>query len=302
MRASVVAAVFFAACANPRVPCTSCYAGDAGSVAHPFALDGGASPPLSFAFTGDTRPDACDDFAGYPKDAMNAIAAGMRAKGAAFALDTGDHMKVCKGTDDAARASALRQMQLYKSATDAFGGPFFYAMGNHECLDNKALCDQSDPSLGVFMRFLPGVGTPYYAFDAPAAHGVATFVFVADTAWGPDEAAWLESTLARADASRYTIVAKHVPVDDTAFSNADVMAVLRRHRVTLLLNGHAHEYRAGAEGGRAVTLGLGGAPVANSGDDFAFGLVAEQADGALLVTVYNAGSGLPRDAFTVTPN
>ena len=259
---------------------------------------------MRFAFTGDTRPDQCDDFANYPTGAMDAIASGMATKHLAFALDTGDHMKVCKNTDAAtAQASAQQQLDLYKASTDKALVPFYYVMGNHECLDNKSLCDTSDVSLGVFMNYLVGKPPqPYRWFDVPTPHGRATFVLVADTAWSADEAAWLEATLQHGDASAYTIVAKHVPSDSGDFSNGEEMAIIDRHKFALLVDAHTHQYLNTNEGGREFTLGLGGAPVVNSGDDFAYGVVEQQADGRLQVTIYNASTDLPRDTKTVGPN
>jgi hypothetical protein len=181
-------------------------------------------------------------------------------------------------------------------------------MGNHECWDNKNLCSLGDTVLSVFMTFVnqqvPSTTTPYYTFDLPTPHGTATFVFVADTAWDSTQSAWLESTLTHGDSSAYTIVAKHVPSNNTTdfATNADEMTIIERHKFSLLLDAHTHQYLSGGENGREYTLGLGGAPVANTGDDWGYGLVEQQTDGTLKVTIYYATSDTPRDSQTVGPN
>jgi hypothetical protein len=283
---------------------TSATAGTSGSSTGSSGSTGVA--PLRFAFTGDTRPNSCDDFANYPSPVMQLIVQDLKTKNVGFALDTGDHMKVCKNTDlQTAQASAQQQMQLYHQATQALGAPFYYTMGNHECLNNSALCDPSDSSLSVFMTYLiVPTQTPYYTFDVQTPSGRATFVFVADTAWDATQAAWLDTVLGHGDGSTYTIISKHVPSDNTSdFStNADEMQVIESHRFSLLLDSHSHEYVSGQERGREFTLGLGGAPVKHSGDDFAYGLVEQQTDGRLKVTIYNATSDTPRDSQVVGPN
>ncbi len=270
------------------------------------APDAGATAALRFAFTGDTRPDKCDDFANYPSSVMQSIVAGMRSHQVGFALDTGDHLKVCKtDTPSQASSSAGQQLQTYRNATAALGAPFYLTMGNHECFDNKALCDVTDPVLSIFMTYINKARstlTPYYTFDLPTPRGAATFVFLADTAWGPDEANWLEATLSHGDSSAYTVIAKHVPANDTAFLNGEEMPIIERHKFSLLLDAHTHQYLAGGEGGREFTLGLGGAPLANVGDDYGYGLVEQQGDGTLKVTVYGVTTGMPIDTKVVNPN
>lgn len=267
------------------------------------------APLLRFAFTGDTRPGSADDVANYPTQVVQQIVASMSTKDVAFALDTGDHVKIGKSdTVSDAQRYANQMMQLYTGATGALGKPWYLTMGNHECWDNKNLCDNSDAVLQIFMGYVQqqlGTVEPYYTFDVQTPRGVATFVFVADTAWDATEATWLESALSHGDGSAYTIVAKHVPSTNTSdFStNADEMAIIEAHKFALLVDSHAHLYSHSGEGGREVTLGLGGAPLANQAvDSYGYGLVEQQADGTLKVTEYDAALDAPKDSFVVGPN
>jgi len=268
----------------------------------------GSGALLHFGFTGDTRPDDCDDAQNYPTAVFQSICAGMVAQGVQFAVDTGDHLKVCKGDSKSdAAAAADAQLAKYAGAASAVGLRLYMTMGNHECRDNSALCDLGDPVLSTFMGYVNAAvttETPYYAFDVGTPLGTASFVVLADTAWDAAQRDWLEAALGRADGSKYTFVLKHLPSDNTSdFStNADELAVLAQHRVTLLLDSHAHTY-VHADGSREVTLGLGGAPLQKPDvDTYGFGTVAQQPDGSLQVTIFDAPTDAPRDGFTLAPN
>jgi len=237
---------------------------------------------------------------------MDSIVAGMKNHDVQLALDTGDHLKVC-GSDSTtiATAAADAQMQIYSASIAALEAPFYLAMGNHECFDNSALCNAGDPLLSVFQRYQgTDGGAPYFTFDRSTPSGPASFVFIADTAWDATESAWLDATLTRTDASAYTIIAKHVPSTNvTDFpTNADEMTIINAHHYALLLDGHAHTY-VHADGGREITLGLGGAPLDHpSRDAFGFGLAEQLPDGRLQVTIYDAASDSPIDQFMVSGN
>ncbi len=235
----------------------------------------------------------------------------MSSKNLAFALDTGDHWKIGKPTADTqsqAQGVATQMMDLYTGATGMLGAPWYLTMGNHECWDNKNLCDVTDPILSTFMTYVTrqySTTTPYYTFDVSTPAGTATFVFVADTAWDPTQSAWLTATLTHGDASKYTIIAKHIPSSNTTDfpTNADEMAIIEAHQFSLLVDSHAHMYQAGGEAGREVTLGLGGAPLDNpSTDAYGYGLVEQQADGTLKVTEYDAATDTPVTSISVNPN
>ncbi len=267
-------------------------------------------PPLRFAFTGDTRPSAADDVANYPTAVMSQIVASMSTKSIAFALDTGDHVKIGH-SDTAAQAQSFadQMLQLYTGATAALGSPWYMTMGNHECWDNKSLCGASDVVTSVFLGYLQktvSTQVPYYTFDVATPSGVATFVVVADTAWDSVESSWLDSALTHGDGSAYTIIAKHVPSSNTTDfpTNAAEMQIIEAHKFALLVDSHAHLYQYPAgENGREVTLGLGGAPLSNSSvDNYGYGLVEQQPDGSLTVTEYDAIADMPRNSFSVGPN
>ncbi len=249
--------------------------------------------------------------ANYPTPVVNQIVASMSTKQIAFALDTGDHLKVGKpGTDAQSDAVnyATQMLQLYTGATAALGKPWYLTMGNHECWDNKNLCDGTDPILSLFMGYVSqafSTSTPYYTFDVITPSGVATFVVVADTAWDSTQSAWLDQALTHGDGSTYTIIAKHVPSTNTTDfpTNADEMQIIEAHKFALLVDSHAHLYDHTGEGGREVTLGLGGAPLANpSTDNYGYGLVEQQTDGTLKVSEYDATTDTVVDSFTLPPN
>jgi hypothetical protein len=147
-------------------------------------------------------------------------------------------------------------------------------------------------NFGAYMAVL-GRPKPYYSFDvrttAPA--GLARFVVVADDSWGPEQKAWLSSTLADADLhAKYTIVARHHPMTGSRAGNPDIVSIIEAHKYSLLLTAHNHDYEHGTDhGGRAVVIGLGGAsPTLPPG----FATILQTADGKLQFTLRD-GSGNP---------
>ncbi|GAC1343479.1 MAG: hypothetical protein NVSMB23_17350 [Myxococcales bacterium] len=265
--------------------------------------DGGAVDRLWFAVTGDTRPSTCDASDLYPRAAIAEIAASMRALHVQFALDLGDHMYVCNGSS----AEATQQMGFYTAAIA--GGPdtFFLTLGNHDCGSSFARFGAGKGCLegsedANFRAYLAALGRtlPYYAIDVDTAAGLARFVFVADDAWDAAQAAWLERTLAEADArARYTVIARHHPLTGPRQGDPAIVQAIERHRATLLLAAHLHTYAHGADhGGRAVILGLGGAP---SSSPPGFATVLQNTDGSLTFTPRDARGAPIRSAWTVDP-
>lgn len=268
----------------------------------PVGPTGGTVNLLHFGISGDTRPPACEDTAHYPTPIINGIADALRAARVQFALDLGDHMYVCNGD----LATATTQMELFMGAVGRFGGTWFMTMGNHECSRGPCLPGSSDANYAAYMKALaPVARLPYYSFDVETAHGLATFVIVADNAWSQAQATWLEQTLARADqAARYTIVARHHPEGDTSVATNPVsMGIIRKHRFALLLTGHSHEYKhQTTDGGRDLVLGTGGAPLITGGTFYGYGIIDQLADGRLQVSIHDVVGGALRDSWTVGPN
>jgi hypothetical protein len=264
---------------------------------------GGSVDLLRFALTGDTRPAACEDTAGYPTAIINAIADGAEAMQAQFALDLGDHMYVCNGS----LATATDQMNLYMASTRRFSKHWFMTMGNHECFHGPCQPGSSNANYVAFMSALsPTSPLPYYSFEVQTRLGKATFIVLADNAWDSTQSQWFESTLAHADtAAKYTIVARHHPEGDTSVAtNPEAMTILRRHHFALFLSGHNHSYHhMTTDNGRDVVIGLGGAPLLAGGATYnGFAMVEQQADGQLRVTVRSITGGTVQDTFLVSPN
>ena len=205
-------------------------------------LSGGRVDRLFFAVTGDTRPAGCDEGDRYPRATFAQIASSMRALGVQFALDLGDHMFVCSGS----HAEARRQMGHYLAAIAQGPATFFMTMGNHECgsafTGHACAPGDGDANFAAYLEAL-GRPRPWYAASIETSHGLARLVVIADDAWGHEQAAWLEETLADADAhARYLLVARHHPLSGARSGEPAIVAAIARHRPTLVFSAHAHSY------------------------------------------------------------
>jgi hypothetical protein len=262
---------------------------------------GGSVTLLHFGLTGDTRPGACEDTAGYPTAVINTIADQFEKLGVDFALDLGDHMYVCNNN----LTTATDQMDLYMQATQRLKATWFMTEGNHECYGGQCLAGSQNANYVVFMKALaPIASTPYYSFNIQTSLGLATFVIVADNSWDATQSAWLDKTLTTADtAAKYTIVARHHPEGDTSVStNAASMQIIRSHKFALFLTGHSHEYRhMTTDQGRDIVLGTGGAPLLATGAFHGYAIIDQQADSQLKVSVCDV-SGTQQDVWSVGPN
>jgi len=242
--------------------------------------NGGAVDRLWFATTGDTRPAECDQTNLYPKAAIAGIAAAMRALRVQFTVDLGDHMYVCNQSE----AEARQQMSFYMEAVAQGPPAWWMTMGNHECGSDAYpfacfVNGAHDANFAAFMAALRRP-RPWYANDVQTSQGLARFVVVADDSWNKEQASWLESTLADADTrARYTIIARHHPVDGMQAGSAEIVSALKRHKHSLILTAHEHDYRrdTGAWRGRAVVVGLGGAA-----GKWGFGTILQAQDSALV--------------------
>jgi len=279
----------------------ACGAADPGSpIGAPGSVGsvGGRVDLLDFTLTGDTRPPECDLTSLYPKEILRAEVLQMAALAPQFALDLGDHMFAC-GSAERAR----EQMQLYAQALAGFAPPWFMTMGNHECrlADCSGPAGASDPNYAAYLAALRQISNqerPFYALDVQTRLGLARIVVVADNVQGAEQRAWLEGTLAEADRiARYTIVARHHPIDGSRSGPAWAWEIARRHKYSLILTAHAHAYaHSGEASGRAVICGLGGASPAATG----FCRVKQLATGELRFVRYDL-AGDPLDAWSVPP-
>ena len=264
---------------------------------------GGQVDLLHFAVTGDTRPPSCGDTAHYPTPIIDAIADAARARNAQFGLDLGDHMYVCNND----LSMAQQHMNLYLQSVHRFPGTWFMTMGNHECWHGPCLLESTNANYVAFMAALQPISPkPYYSFNVETSLGRATFIQIADNAWDQRQSLWLEQALSEADRNaKYTIVSRHHPSGDSSVAtNAESMAIIRKHKFALFLTGHAHSYtHSTSDNGRAMVLGIGGAPLLAAGSDFnGYAMVDQQPNGQLRVTVININGDLQRDQWAVSPN
>lgn len=276
-------------------------------------VTGGSVDRLSFAVTGDTRPPLCDLVLlgrgqDYPTAAVTTIATQMNARGVQLGLDLGDHVFVCLGGAGEAEA----QMNDYLRAISVFKAPFFLSMGNHECAfalgGGLGDCGADNPKDGVYTTFLkalaPISAKPYYAVDVATSLGLARFVFVADDAWNDAQAAWLETTLAEADAkARYTIVLRHHNLAQSKSGHyAAIVALVNAHKYALHLTAHVHTYQhdvAEDPSGRTAIVGTGGSSNATMQG---YATVVQGLDARLYFTMYDSAMDLPVDTWSVGPN
>ena len=261
---------------------------------------GGSVDLLKFGIVGDTRPPNCDQTTSYPTAIITGIVDQMAQKNVQFGLDLGDHMYVCNGGQSAANT----QMGYYMQAIARLSRTFFMTQGNHECSSTPCLPGSTNPNHVVFMNALaPISSSPYYSFNVQTSLGLATFVVIADNSWSTTQQTWLDQTLATADtAARYTIVVRHHPQADTSVAdNSANMAIIRKHKFSLMLAGHSHLYRhETVDGGRDIVLGTGGAPL--SGSFYGYAIIEQLASGKLQVSVYDMSSQAPVDVWSVGPN
>jgi hypothetical protein len=270
---------------------------------------GGTVDLLDFVFTGDTRPYQCNDLANYPDATFKQEVARMATMAPQFGLDLGDHMYECDGNLAAARA----QMKKY---TDAIAGggfkpPWFMTMGNHECsvaflgrdCSGLASSDANYVAYREALQALSQQALPYYKLDFATRHGLARFVFLADDYADATAQTWAENTLAEADQKAvYTIVAKHHPMTGSRTGPAWARDVVLRHKYSLVLTAHTHDYEHDtvAYAGRTVICGLGAANPNWTG----FCRVRQHGDKTLEFTAYDLYGNVrtnPSSTFVVAP-
>ncbi len=264
--------------------------------------NGGTVDLLDFVMTGDTRPPVCDLLSLYPQAAFQGDVAEMAKLSPQLALDLGDHMFVCTQSLQSARA----QLKLYTDALVSFQPPWFMTMGNHECESTDCSASPSDANFTAYSEALQLVSQkslPYYKLDIHTRLGLARIVFLADNYADAAAQSWAESTLAEADTlAKYTIVAKHHPVTGSRTGPQWAHDVVLRHKYSLILTAHAHDYShdTSAYGGRSVVCGLGGANTSYTG----FCRVEQKPDGTLSFTAYDSYGNVrtdPSSTFSVTP-
>jgi Calcineurin-like phosphoesterase len=270
----------------------------AGADAGP-SIDFGGDPnaaPLKFGVFGDCRPGNENDTPNYPTAVMTNIFTAMQAKGAQFAIGTGDYMFA--STSEAVDAQVALQLQ----AQAAFTGPVYRAMGNHECTGATASsCPNGTETANVkaFLAQLSPAGTklPYYRVDVETPSGKAKFLLIAGNAWSAAQSDWLKAQMA--DPTAYTFAIRHVPPGTTAPGVDESEALLGTGPLTIELLGHFHEYKRIDT--THVISGNGGAPP-RTGENAGFGFLIfeQQANGDLAATEYDETTGNAIDTFKLT--
>ncbi len=272
--------------------------------------NGGQLSTLNFAVTGDSRPPTSNDIQGYPTAVVTKIFQQIEALSPRpdFVVGTGDYQY----SSPTYLNSSAQQMMLYMSARASFTGPFFPAMGNHECTgadDSNCGAGSSSGTTANLKAFLSAMlapiqkTEPYYAFDIDAIDGSWTskFVVTAPNAWDSTQQAWLTTQMARS--TTYTFVVRHQP--STSSGNppgvAAIDTILGSYPYTLMLQGHSHTHKHSYV--KVVLFGNGGAPLDLPSDNYGFGTVQRRADGNLVVDAVDEMTGMTESAFhfVITP-
>ena len=284
---------------------------DGGPVTGTVTASGGTVNRLFFSVVGDTRPAVPDDTAGYPTAVIKGIYTDIQSlvPAPSFVVSTGDYQF---STYYGVQAAA--QLDLYLGARALYSGPLFPTMGNHECTGATISNCGTGNANGITNNYTSYVSKlltpisqtkPYYEIDVSAADSTwsSKFLFVAANAWDADQAAWLESAMARA--TTYTFLLRH----ESAHTNpgppgvAASEAIMANHPYTLSIVGHTHSYSHYA-GSHEIIVGNGGAPITSS-KNYGFGLIQQRTgDGAIVVDMLDAVTKLadPTFHFAVNPD
>ena len=297
----VVLALAIAACASPDSNQNTGSGSNPGSGSD---LGSGGSGGLTFAIVGDTRPSSVDDTANYPTAIITKIFQDIQSATppVQFAIGTGDYQYASTTGSEQAP-----QIAKYMTARAGYSGPFYPAMGNHECTgftDSNCGTGNSDgitKNMTAFMSTMlaPISETdPYYveSFAAPDNSWTAKVVVIACNAWTSTQASWLAQQLAVS--TTYTFVVRHESVADMSTTEcAASQTTVNAHPLTLLIVGHTHEY-SHESSDKEIINGIGGAPL-TSGTNYGYTLVVRNSDGTLTVTTYDYKSGAAIDTFKI---
>jgi hypothetical protein len=279
---------------------------------------GGTVSRLVFAVVGDTRPTNEDDPSGYPTTIITKIFQDIEAQSPhpVLALGTGDYQFTAASDD----TDATAQISIFMQARQAYSGPWFPAMGNHECgvsgsyttSDNND-CGPGNPggATANYKAFIAGMMTPinqtlpYYSINVSASDSswTAKFVVTAANAWSSAQQTWLTTTMAQK--TTYTFVVRHEASDATPpipDCIPTIDSIITSAGYTLLIVGHTHNHGHYSDSPQTVVLGNGGAPL--SSGNYGYGLFSQRCDGAIVVDEYDYMSGATDGQFhfVITPS
>jgi hypothetical protein len=288
-----------------------------GAITGTVTTTGGSVSRLVFGVVGDTRPTNEDDPSGYPTAIITKIFQDIEAQSPhpVLALGTGDYQFTEASND----TDATAQISLFMQARTGYSGPWFPAMGNHECgvsgsyttSDNND-CGPGNPggATANYNAFISGMMTPinqtlpYYSIKVSASDSswTAKFVVTAANAWSSAQQTWLTTTMA--EPTTYTFVVRHEASDATPpipDCIPVIDSIITAAGYTLLIVGHTHNYGHYTDAPQTVVLGNGGAPL--SSGDYGYGLFSQRCDGAIVVDEYDYLSGATDSYFhfVITP-
>ncbi|HEX4454982.1 MAG TPA: metallophosphoesterase [Kofleriaceae bacterium] len=264
----------------------------------------GESAGLTFAIIGDTRPASIDDTANYPSAIVTKIFTDIAAVSPAvsFVVGTGDYQYASTTGSEQAP-----QIDKYMTARAGFSGPFYPAMGNHECTGyTDSNCGSGNPD-GITKNYTTFISTmlspigqsePYYVETVAASDSswTAKLVVVSCNAWTTAESTWLTQQLAVA--TTYTFVVRHESVADMSQTKCtESQTIIGKNPLTLLIVGHTHEYSHEASD-KEIINGIGGAPL-TSGTNYGYTIINRNSDGTLTVTTYDYSTGKVIDTFKI---
>ena len=277
---------------------------DGGSGSGSSGGSGGNADSLVFAVVGDTRPPSIDDTSNYPTSIITKIYQDIEGASPRpqFAIGTGDYQF-------ASTAGSQQQTQLdkYMTARGAFSGPFYPAMGNHECTGATASNCGTGNTDGVTKNMTAFIDTmlspigetkPYYVQTVKASDNswTAKFVVIACNAWDSTQSSWLDQQLAVS--TTYTFVVRHESAADMSQTKcAASQTAVTSNPLTLLVVGHTHEYSHQSYD-HEVIIGIGGAPL-TSGTNYGYTIISRNPDGTLTVTTYDYKTGSTIDTFSI---
>ena len=270
---------------------------------------GGAVSRFLFAIVGDARPSQCNISTDYPTPVLDSVFTKIKAAGAQFAVDTGDHMFVCQ---NGTQQMATSQMGLFTTAAKNFGRTMFMTLGNHDCvsMNNPNYCAVGGFETVNFKAFLAANAAasaqPYYSFDVTTQNGVARFVIIADNAWSAAQSTWLNATLTDAEKSaKYIFIIRHHPLDNTDMPDfATITQIIRNYKKTMVITGHSHELRLDTVNdvtGRTLIVGNGGAPLALNFKWFGYALVEQLGNGNIQARFYDQATNNMMGSTTLSP-
>lgn len=257
-----------------------------------------------FAVIGDTRGNNED---GINIEIMKIILEKIKSEKVDFIVVVGDMI-----TGSAKSRVHMDRLKKWKSIIKKYQVPFYIALGNHEVES-----ELSENTVRLVFE-MPGNGPAgfkelVYSFDYKNTHFVVldTDIFNNFHRIGERQLEWLRGDLEK-NKDKNIFVFGHEPaypayghigssLDKYASDRDELWGVFGQYNVRAYFCGHEHLYnKAVHDGIYQIITGGGGAPLAapEKGGFYNFAVVDVKSDGAIDVTVKDAGSSI-RDNFSI---